>query len=189
MLRCVWRKLLQQTLQAQKKVSSLSFTLAKIVIDILTESPLLLATFSRDKELRVYRLTIDFGSMRANLQHLKIMQQCRPLDWHSEIDSLHPGTMPSFAQLSLLEFVPPHPITNSREYTPPFVLAAFTSIPDESQDAVSISTPLTVISKWEIQTTSPELHPSFGSLSSKKNISSSAGGLSVSTPTMITLHS
>jgi len=120
--------------------------------------------------------------MRVNLQHLKVLKHCSPLDKYSEAESINQGVHPPSAQISHLEFIPPYPILNSREYTPPFVLATFLYISDELQDATASPVQLTVLSKWELQTTSPKLHASFEFLSSssKKINSSSAADLPVS---------
>jgi len=122
--------------------------------------------------------------MRVDLQHVKVLNHCSPNVENLERRSPNHDVLSASAQLSLLDFIPPYPIPNSREYTPAFILATFSYISEDFQDP-GLPVQLTVLSRWALQMNSTKLHTSFESLSSKKTNSASGGDLSVSLFTTI----
>lgn len=136
------------------------------------ESPLLLATYNSDKELRVYRLSLDFEHQRIGLQHLKVLNHCTPLDESPDGASARSDGVQSRSQLSLLEFLPPSPRSGNKEPTHPILLASFSYASDHFQHSPAHAAQATVLCKWELQIVTPKLHTSFNSLSSKKGSAS-----------------
>ena len=141
---------------------------------------MLLATYNSDKELRVYRLDLDFSHLRITLQHVKILNHCLPLNEVNEGTLLDHGALPLHAELSHLEFIPPGPRTDNKEWRQPFVFASFSYVSDNLQGPPAQAAQLTVICKWQLQHIPPRLHPSFDSLSSKKAHASASVDLPVS---------
>lgn len=150
------------------------------VADIRQESPLLLATYNSDKELRVYRLSLDFEHQRIGLQHLKVLNHCTPLDESPDGASARSDGVQSRSQLSLLEFLPPSPRSGNKEPTHPILLASFSYASDHFQHSPAHAAQATMLCKWELQIVTPKLHTSFNSLSSKKGSASPVTELPVS---------
>lgn len=144
------------------------------------ESPLLLATYNSEKELRVYRLSLDFEHQSIGLQHLKVLNHCTPLDENPDAASVQYDGMQARSQLSLLEFLPPGPRSANKEPTHPVLLASFSHVSDQFQNSSTHAVQATVLCKWELQIAMPKLHASFNSLSSKKTNASPVAGLPVS---------
>lgn len=109
-----------------------------------------------------------------------MLDQCCPQDGVSDGNVMNDDALPSHAQLSLLELIPPGPKSGTRDSSPPFILASFSHVSDDSGSGSVQQSQFTVISTWEIQMTSSKLHTSFDSLSSKKTSASSVIDLSVS---------
>ena len=144
------------------------------------ESPLLLATYNGEKELRVYRLSLDFEHQSINLQHLKVLDYCAPLDENLDGASAQYDGVQSRSQLSLLEFLPPGPRSANKEPTHAVLLASFSYVSDHFQHSPAHAVQSTVLCKWELQIATPKLHASFSSLSSKKTSASPVAELPVS---------
>ena len=109
-----------------------------------------------NEQLRLYRVSIDFTQLVLSIQHVKTVHGCSPI----EAD----GT-----QITHLELVPPGPKTRNREPTPPFILAAFSRVPDHFSDAQIQEEPVSVLARWELGTLKPVLHPTFAQLVSKRS--------------------
>lgn len=137
---------------------------------------MLLATHSMDKQLRLYRVGIDFQQLVFNIQHLKTVNDCSPLDQESN-SSLMSRKM--FCQMSHLELIAPGPETRNRKPTSPFALAVFSYVPDHSQNSVIREEPFSVLARWELHVAKAKLHPSFEQLTSKRPNVSSPGELPV----------
>lgn len=150
------------------------------VANLYQESPLLLATYNSDKELRVYRLSLDFEHQRIGLQHLKVLNHCIPLDDNPDGASARYDGVQSRSQLSLLEFLPPSPRSGKQEPTHPILLASFSYASDHFQHSPAHAAQATVLCKWELQIATPKLHTSFNSLASKKTSASPVTELPVS---------
>ncbi len=121
-----------------------------------TDNTLLLVTHSINEQLRLYRVSIDFSNLVFNVHHVKTVHDCSPL----EIDS---------ARITHLELVPPGPETRNREPTSPFILAAFSGVPDQFQDSQIQEEPVSILARWELGILKPLLHPTFAQLVSKKS--------------------
>ena len=140
---------------------------------------MLLATYNSEKELRVYRLSLNFEHQSIGLQHLKVLNHCTPLGENLDVVSAHYDDVQSRSQLSLLEFLPPGPRSANTEPTHPILLAAFSYVADHFQHSPSPAVQATVLCKWELQVATPKLHTSFNSLSSRKTSASQATELTV----------
>ena len=137
--------------------------------------------YNSDRELRVYRVRLDFAQSRVSMQHIKVLNQCSPLDDIVNGRSLEEqDVLPSHAQLSHLEFIPPGPRTDNKEWAHPFILASFSFLSDDLQGSSVQGEQFTVLCKWQLQHTAPKLHPSFETLSSKRGNAPSIVDLPVS---------
>lgn len=125
-------------------------------------------------------MNVDFERSRIDVNHVKTMDQCSPLDGTQDATVINGGTLPSHTQLSLLEFIPPGPKSGTRDPTSPFLLASFSYLSDNFESGSTQTTQFTVICKWELQIASPKLHASLDSLSSRKASASSSLDLPVS---------
>jgi hypothetical protein len=121
-----------------------------------TDNTLLLVTHSMDEQLRLYRISIDFSQLVFNVQHIETVHDCSSL----EVDS---------ARITHLELVPPGPETRNREPTSPFILAAFSRVPDQFHDTQIQEEPVSLLARWELGVLKPMLHPTFAQLVSKKS--------------------
>lgn len=121
-----------------------------------TDNTLLLVTHSMDEQLRLYRISIDFTQLVINVQHVKTVHDCAS----QEVDS---------TQITHLELVPPGPETRNREPTSPFILAAFSRVPDKFHDTQIQEEPVSILARWELGALQPMLHPTFAQLVSKKS--------------------
>ena len=117
------------------------------------------------------------------MQHLKVLGNFVPLEVKEHETVFDYGILLSKAQLTLLEFVPPGPRSGTRESTSPAILASFTYISDGFENPSSHVSQLTVLCKMDLELSSPRLHSTFHSLSSKKTGVSANTGLSVSNMT------
>lgn len=144
---------------------------------------MLIVTHSIDKQLRLYRVGIDFQQQRFSIQHLKSISDCSPLDTNGSlmnIEMLH--------QLSHLAFIPHGPETRNREPTPAFILGVFSYVPEDSQKNSMHQDPLTILARWELHSARPKLHSSFEQLTSKRpNALSLAQDLLVRLPSCVAL--
>lgn len=140
-----------------------------------SDSTMLLVTHSIDKQLRLYRVSIDFQQFVFNIQHLKTINDCFPMD--QESNNLLMSRKMS-CQMSHLELIAPGPEIRNRAPTAPFVLAVFSYVPDHSQDD-AIREPFSILSRWELHGAKAKLHPSFEQLTSKRPNVSSTGELPV----------
>lgn len=132
---------------------------------------MLLVTHSVDKQLRLYRVGVDFQQMMFNTQHLKTINHCSPLDFDGS------NSLIRSCQISHLEFVPPGPETRNREAKDAFILVVFSQ--ENYRETTIREEPFSIISKWELQNAKPKLHPSFEQLTSKKPSASTSGNLPV----------
>ncbi len=115
------------------------------------------------------------------MQHIKVLSYCLPFDDVVNGRNLEEhDTLPSHAQLSHLEFIPPGPRTDNKEWMHPFILASFSLLSDDLQGPSAQGGQLTVLCKWQLQHIAPKLHPSFDTLSSKKGSASLIVDLPVS---------
>ena len=115
------------------------------------------------------------------MQHIKILNYCLPFDVVTNGRNLEEhDALPSHAELSHLEFIPPGPRTDNKEWVHPFILASFSLLSDDLQGPSAQGGQFTVLCKWQLQHTAPKLHPSFETLSSKKGNASSILDLPVS---------
>ena len=139
---------------------------------------MLIVTHSIDKQLRLYRVGIDFQQLRFSIQHLKSVSHCSPLDQDGNSPLMNIGI---FCQLSHLAFIPHGPETRNREPTPAFILGVFSYVSEDSHENSMHQDPLTILARWELRSASPKLHPSFEQLTSKRpNASAVAQNLPVS---------
>ena len=129
---------------------------------------MLLATYNHDEELRIYRVELDFAHLRVILQHLQVLNHCLPLNEANEGALGDNGASPLQAKLSHLEFIPPGPRTDNKEWRHPVILACFSYVSDNIQGHSAQTVQLTVVCKWQLQHVPPKLHLGFESLSSKK---------------------
>jgi len=125
-------------------------------------------------------MNVDFERSSIDVNHVKAMDQCSPLDGTHDATAVDGGPVPSHAQLSLFEFIPPGPKSGTRDLTSPFLLASFSYLSDNFEGGSTQTTQFTVICKWELQIASPKLHASLNFLSSKKASTSSSLDLPVS---------
>ena len=109
-----------------------------------------------DEQLRLYRISIDFPQLVLTVEHVGTIPDCSPF----ELDN---------AQITHLELVPPGPETRNREPTSPFILAAFSRVPDQFNDTQIQEEPVSVLARWELVTSKRTLHPVFIQLHSKKS--------------------
>lgn len=129
------------------------------------DSTLLLATYSADKRLRFYRVSIDFQQMLFNTQHLKTLDNCSPLEQPSSSSSF---SYEASCQLSHLHILPPGPETGHKELKEPIILAVFSRILDNAQDPTPRDGLCSVLARWEFCSRKPALHPGFEQLMPRK---------------------
>lgn len=137
---------------------------------------MLLATHSLDKQLRLYRVGIDFQQLVFNIQHLKTISDCSPMDLENS-SSLMSRKMS--CQMSHLKLIAPGPDIRTRGTTSPFALAVFSYAPDHPQNDPIREEPLSILAGWELHGAKAKLHPSFEQLTSKRPNISSPGELPV----------
>lgn len=146
---------------------------------------MLIVTHSIDKQLRLYRVSIEFQQQRFSIQHLKSVSDCSPLDQDSNGSLMN---IEMLCQLSHLAFIPHGPETRNREPTPAFILCVFSYVPEDSQKNSMHQDPLTILARWELHSASPMLHSSFEQLTSKRpNGPSLAHDLQVRLPSLVAL--
>ena len=140
---------------------------------------MLLTTYNNNRELRVYRVELDFERLEIRLQHLKVLNTCGPLN--DTFGSSHPthGALILRAHLSILKFLAPAPQPGTTEPSQPCILAAFSYLADDLHSSSSEAQQFTVLCRWELESLRPALHPGFGSLSSKKSNAPSTSVLPV----------
>lgn len=126
----------------------------------LLDSTMLLATHSADKQLRLYRVGVEFQQTRFNITHMQTINNCSPLDYDGS------SSLTKACQISHLEFVPPGPETRNREAKDAFIIAVFSQ--DTSQGISIPGEASSILSRWELNSVKPRLHPSFEQLTSKK---------------------
>ena len=126
---------------------------------------LLLATHAASKELRLYRVRVDFPNTRFQIRHLKTVHECSPQDQDTGRLSATPVVS---CRLSHLEIIPAGPETHTRGPTNPFVLAVFSHAPGYYHEPNLQDEPFSILSRWEYRNSKPHLHPSFEQLLSKK---------------------
>ncbi len=131
---------------------------------------MLLVTHSVDKQLRLYRIGIDFQHLQFSIQHLKSVSSCSPLDQGSSGSLVNSQAL---CQLSHLTLIPHGPETRNREPTSAFILAVFSYIPEQSQNNSLHEEPFSILTRWELHSARPKLHPCFEQLTSKKPNASS----------------
>lgn len=137
---------------------------------------MLLATHTMDRQLRLYRVSVDFSQLSLNVQHLKTVNDCSPF----EVDSGDSHeSFSSYAQITHLELIPPGPETRNRGPTSPFILAAFSYVPDQYHVTQMSEEPFSILARWELGSHVPTLHPSFAQLTSKKSNAPPVTGFSV----------
>lgn len=127
-----------------------------------SDNTMLLVTHSVDKQLRLYRVGIDFQQLVFNIQHLKTINDCSPIGQENISAS-----MTRKMSLSQLELIAPGP-DRTRGTTSPLALAVFSYIPDHSQDDAIREEPFSILARWELHGAKPKLHPSFEQLTSKR---------------------
>lgn len=134
-----------------------------------SDSTMLLATYTLEQQLMLYRVTFNFQRLAFDIQHLKTMSDCFPKAMTSL--SSESGDSHSNAQLTHLEYFPQGPENRKEVPSRPFILAAFTSLPnpDHSQGNQE---PYSIVCRWELHSVKPQLHPQFEQLSKKSNSSS-----------------
>lgn len=126
---------------------------------------MLIVTHSIDKQLRLYRVGIDFQQQRFSIQHLKSVSDCSPLDQDTNGSLMN---IEMLYQLSHLVFIPHGPDTKNREPAPAFILGVFSYVPEDSQKNSMHQDPLTILARWELHSARPQLHSSFEQLTSKR---------------------
>ena len=136
---------------------------------------MLLVTHSADKRLRLYRVSIDFQQMVFNLQHVKTIDHCSPLE---QTGNSSPMNYHSTCQLSHLQILPPGPETRHMESKDPFILAIFSQIPDQSEPTAREGLS-TILVRWEFCSRKPKLNTSFEQLVPKKLSANFPGDLPV----------
>ena len=94
--------------------------------------------------------------MVLSVDHVGTVPDCSPF----EVDNAH---------ITHLELVPPGPETRHREPTSPFILAAFSRVPDQFHDTQIQEEPVSVLARWDFSTFKPVLHPVFIQLHSRKS--------------------
>lgn len=145
-------------------------------INRIPDSTMLLVTHSEDKQLRLYRMNFDFSHMTFNIQHIKAINHCSPLEQdRKELSTFRDASL----QMSHLVLVPPGPETRNREPKHPFILVVFSRILDQYYDEGARDEPRSILSRWEFHSTETMLHPSFEQLTSKKPGASYSGDLPV----------
>ena len=139
----------------------------------------MLATHTIGKQLRLYRLSIDWQHSpgkeqatslpRMTFQHLETIDECCPLPGqtgqHPESYTMH---YPE-AQLSHLDLMPPSPDLRKKDSSFPTVLATFSHTPFLYSASELREQPCTIMSRWELRSQKSTIHPSFSSLASKKS--------------------
>lgn len=131
----------------------------------MSDSTMLIVTHSIDKQLRLYRVGIDFQQQRFSIQHLKSVSDCSPLDQDTNGSLMN---IEMLYQLSHLAFIPHGPDTKNREPAPAFILGVFSYVPEDSQKNSMHQDPLTILARWELHSARPKLHSSFEQLTSKR---------------------
>ena len=158
------------------------------------DDSILLLIHTSSRQLRLYRVLISwFGQDQAgstgpgmssptlSIRHMKVANECYPLNTESSSPTNFLMTPSTNAQLSHLELLPRGPETRNVDGALPTIVAVFSYVPQSQQfsneelreDAFS------VISRWELKTEKSTLHASFDTLASKRVKSSGAQDLEV----------
>ena len=129
---------------------------------------MLLATHTSSQQLMLYRVTFNFQRLAFDIQHLKTLSDCFPKDINLGNPDL--GETSASAHLTHLEYFPQGPENLKGDPSRPFVLAAFTSLPDTSHPHHN-QEPCSIVCRWELHSIKPQLHSQFEQLSRKSNSS------------------
>ncbi|MCJ1479591.1 mediator complex subunit [Lambiella insularis] len=140
---------------------------------------LLLAVHTAGKQLRLYRVTIDWQQSTGKdqitslpkvlFQHLDSVDECCPM---LDDTSLEQGnfTLPSpEAKLSHLELLPQSTDVRTKEITPATVLVIFSHVASQYSTVGAREQAHTILSRWVYRNVESTLHTAFGSLTSKKS--------------------
>ena len=128
---------------------------------------MLLAAHSIDHQLLLYRVTFNFQRLAFDIHHLKTLSDCFPKGGpsdDSEVDGPH-----IHAHLTHLEYFPQGPENREGEPSKPFVLASFTDLSEQEHNPRQ--EPYSIVSRWELSSSKPQLHSNFEQLLKKPNAS------------------
>ncbi|KAL8784654.1 MAG: hypothetical protein Q9195_008957 [Heterodermia aff. obscurata] len=111
-----------------EKVTSPSELIDHATLCAHRDSTMLLATHTCGQQLMLYRITFNFQQRIFDIQRLKTLSNCFPKDISLGNPDL--GETSASVQLTHLEYFPQGPENLKGDPSRPFVLAAFTSLPD-----------------------------------------------------------
>ncbi|KAI9840028.1 MAG: hypothetical protein M1819_000220 [Sarea resinae] len=149
------------------------------------DGSLLLVTHNFSRSLRTYRVQVNWN-LPPGQRHLPISlplptpslivhpirfeNHCSPQSGFAGGDGFRNFELVDnpAAQLSFLDFIPASPELNQRESKHPMIMAIFSYAPGPL-DLQSSQEPFSIVSRWELCSSSQNLHQSFDQLASKKN--------------------
>ena len=126
---------------------------------------MLLATHSIGKELRVYRVRIDFQHASCTVQHLKVLPNFGLSRTLTDSTGTSSENSMNNAHLNFLDFVPAGPDSSSKDRAPPQVFAAFSSAMHDFQGN---DIAVTFLCGWQMYKSRAALHSSLAQLSPKE---------------------
>lgn len=140
---------------------------------------MLIATHSIAKQVRLYRVDVDWPRQGFNIEHVKTIADCSPAYEDADESGLSLSLPCPEAQLYHLELVSPAPDIRSKETFAPMLLAFFCDFAHLNGHSSIGNGPSTSIARWELDSFKPALHPGFSQLPSKKSSASHPSELQV----------
>ncbi len=143
------------------------------------DSSMLVATCSFSKQIRLYKVEVDWSGRSFAIEHVKIIPDCSSHNQDAGEGGMAAGLPYPEAQLYHLELVSPAPDIRSKEDFPPLLLGFFCNSPPRENHPLMEHGPLTSIVRWEMASIKPTLHPGFSQLASKRSNASKPSELQV----------
>ncbi|KAL8803476.1 MAG: hypothetical protein Q9182_003173 [Xanthomendoza sp. 2 TL-2023] len=141
------------------------------------DQSLLVATHSVAKQIRIYRVGVDWSLQCFVVDHLKTIVDCSPTSnilGESRLPSASPYPHP---QLYHLEILSPTTDVRTKDTIPPLLIAFFCSTGNHNAQSSGVNEISTIMVRWELASIESILHPSFSQLASKKPNGPSMGDL------------
>lgn len=140
-----------------------------------------MATYDTSHRLRTYRVRVAWNPAPIDPQrpqtmlvhpqlhatHLKLVDHCSPQPQLMTMQNGATFTIPSdHAQLAQLCILPPAPPVNGTESTKLQVLALFNKVVDHTEILQQGQSSCSIIARWDLTQSDPNLHESFKALKS-----------------------
>lgn len=149
---------------------------------------MLVATHSISKQIRLYRVEVDWPAQRFNIEHVKTIINCSPSNEDAGEGGIPASLLYPEAQLYHLELASPAPDIRNKETFPPLLIAFFGNTPHHNDHPSIGNAPSTSIARWELNSIKPSLPSGFSQLASKRGNGSNTGELQVGERLVYGLH-